>query len=164
MDECRFDNWTRMLGALRDRRAALKGLTAAAAALVSLARADLGFAAEDDVLVEGCRLSGEKCSKNKNCCSNLCSGRGRKKKRRKNRRDEDGNRNRRRDRRREGECKCRGNGSNCRKDAACCRGFCDKNDGRCRCVPSNDTCNKDSDCCRGECRADNQGNRFCKAG
>ena len=62
MDDCRFDNWTRMLGALQDRRAALKEMVAAGVALVALARADLGFA-QDDVLIEGCRLSGDPCSR-----------------------------------------------------------------------------------------------------
>ena len=44
MDDCRFDNWTRLLGALQDRRAALKEMMAAGVALTALARADLGFA------------------------------------------------------------------------------------------------------------------------
>ena len=35
MDECRFDNWTRMLGALQDRRAALW-------AVLDAARGDAG--------------------------------------------------------------------------------------------------------------------------
>ena len=84
MDECRFDNWTRLLGGLQDRRAALRELVGAGAALVALARADLGFAAEDDVLIEGCRLSGEGCSRNKQCCSNKCNRHRRKKKKKNN--------------------------------------------------------------------------------
>ena len=32
MDECRFDNWTRMLGALQDRRAAVRELAGAGVA------------------------------------------------------------------------------------------------------------------------------------
>ena len=62
MDDCRFDNWTRMLGALQDRRAALKEMVAAGVALVALARADLGLA-QDEALIEGCGLSGDPCSK-----------------------------------------------------------------------------------------------------
>jgi hypothetical protein len=37
MDDCRFDNWTRMLGAIQDRRLALKEAVSAGVALVSLA-------------------------------------------------------------------------------------------------------------------------------
>ena len=160
MDNCRFDNWTRMLGTIRDRRTALKEFTGASAALVALARADLGFAAQDDVLVEGCRLSGERCKRNNNCCSGVCDRKRRKKKKN---RDEGGN-GKRRNKKGDGECKCLDNGKSCRKDAACCKGRCDQSDGRCRCTPANDTCNKDTDCCRGKCVADNQGNKFCKAG
>lgn len=163
MDDCRFDNWTRMLGKLQDRRTALKELAGAGVALAALARADLGFAQEDDVLIEGCRLSGDGCSRNKQCCSEDCAGRKRKKRRRN---DRDGNDNRRRRRDRDtGTCRCRGNGKTCTKDAACCEGRCDPNDGRCRCVGANGTCNLDSDCCgRRVCQADDQGNMFCKGG
>ena len=84
MDDCRFDNWTRMLGALQDRRAALKEMAAAALALTALARADLGFAQEEDALVEGCRLSGDECSRKSQCCSNICHGRRRRRRRRDN--------------------------------------------------------------------------------
>jgi hypothetical protein len=155
MDECRFDNLTRMMAGLKDRRAALRDMTGAGLALVSLAKADLGLAAADDVLVEGCRLSGEKCDKDHQCCSGDCRG-GKKKKKKKN--DKNGKKNRRK----EGECRCRGEGDSCSKDAACCRGYCHPNDGRCRCIPDNTTCNRDQDCCRGTCKADKNGNRFCK--
>ena len=74
MDECRFDNLARMMAGLKDRRAALRDMTGAGLALVSLAKADLGLAAEDEVLIEGCRLSGEKCDRDKQCCSNDCRG------------------------------------------------------------------------------------------
>lgn len=141
------------MAGLKDRRAALRDMTGAGLALVSLARADLGLAAEDDVLVEGCRLSGEKCDKNHQCCSGDCKGSKKKKKK-----DKNGKKRRRK----QGECKCRGEGSSCSKDAACCRGYCNKNDGRCRCVPNNSTCNKDSDCCKGSCKKDKNGNYFCK--
>jgi hypothetical protein len=147
MDECRFDNWTRMLGAIQDRRTALKDVVAAGAALVSLARLDLGLAQEDEVTIEGCRLTGNRCDRNKQCCSNKCN-----RKRRKRRKHKDGDHKRRR-RRSTGTCGCLGNGKKCRKDAACCKGRCDVNDRRCRCVPANDLCNKDSDCCgRRNCR------------
>lgn len=160
MDECRFDNWTRMLGALQNRRAALKEMVATGAALVALARADLGFAQEEDALIEGCRLSGDPCSRKKQCCSNICKGR----RRRRRRDDRDGDRNRRRDRD-SGTCGCRGNGKSCTKDAACCGGRCDPNDGVCRCVGANGVCNVDSDCCsRRICQTDDQGNKFCKGG
>jgi hypothetical protein len=162
MDECRFDNLTRMFGAIRDRRTAVKTLVAAGAALVSLAKAEFGIAAQDDVLIEGCRLTGERCDRDKQCCSDDCN---RKRKKRKRNRDRDGDgRRRRRDRRGSGECRRRGNGKACRKDAACCRGRCDPIERRCRCVPANDICNKDDDCCdRRRCVEDgNTGQKFCK--
>lgn len=154
MDECRFDNWTRLIAGLRDRRVALKEMAGAGIALVSLARADLGLAADDDVLVEGCRLAGDSCSRNSQCCSDFCKGR-----RGKRKKNDRGGKNRRR--RESGECRCLGNGKSCSKDAACCRGFCDRNDNRCRCAPEGATCNNDSDCCKGTCREDRQGNFFC---
>ena len=126
MDECRFDNLTRMMAGLKDRRAALRDMTGAGLALVSLARADLGLAAEDDVLIEGCRLSGEKCDKDHQCCSNDCRG-AKKKKKKKN--DKNGNK---KNRRKEGECRCKGEGDSCSKDAARSRGYSNKTDGRCR--------------------------------
>jgi hypothetical protein len=155
MDECRFDNLTRMMAGLKDRRTALRDMTGAGLALVSLAKADLGLAAEDDVLVEGCRLSGEKCDKDHQCCSNDCRG-GKRKKKKKN--DKNGKKNRRK----EGECRCRGEGDSCNKDSACCRGRCNQNDGRCRCISDNGICSRDQDCCRGSCKEDKNGNRFCK--
>lgn len=152
MDECRFDNLTRMVAGLKDRRAALREMTGAGLALVTLAKADLGLAAEGDVLVEGCRLSGEKCDKNNQCCSGDCRG-GKKKKKKKNGK---------KSRRREGECRCRGEGDSCNKDSACCRGRCNTNENRCRCIGENQLCTKDQDCCKGTCRSDNKGNSFCK--
>ncbi|MCC7022927.1 MAG: hypothetical protein IT338_08875 [Thermomicrobiales bacterium] len=148
MDDCRFDNLTRMLGGLQDRRSALRTLTGAGAALISLARADLGLAADDDVLIEGCRLTGERCKRNNNCCSGVCKGR--------KKHDKNGKK------KREGECKCLGNGKKCKKDAACCKGFCDPKDNRCRCVGSNQTCNKDSDCCGNRKCVSNGATRVCK--
>jgi hypothetical protein len=152
MDICRFDNLTRMVAGLKDRRAALREMTGAGLALATLARADLGLATEDDILVEGCRLSGEKCKKNHQCCSGDCRGRKKKK------RNKDGKKRKRR----EGECRCRGEGDSCKKDSACCRGYCKKSENRCRCVPENGICARDQDCCRGRCRSDNKGNKYCK--
>ncbi|MCA9877929.1 MAG: hypothetical protein KC442_09105, partial [Thermomicrobiales bacterium] len=60
------------------------------------------------------------------------------------------------------ECRCKGQGGNCSRDAACCRGYCNQNEGRCRCVPNNATCNKSQDCCKGSCKEDKNGNKFCK--
>src|SRR5262249_36318768 len=133
----------------------------AGAALASLARADLGFAAEDDVLIEGCRLSGEGCSRNKQCCSNKCN-RHRHKKKHRNDTTNNGHRHHHH-KKNTGECQCLDTGKSCRKDAACCRGYCDKNAFECKCVPSNESCHSDNDCCRGHCVTDNQGNKFCKA-
>jgi hypothetical protein len=158
MDECRFDNWTKMFGGILDRRTALKQVAGAGVALMALARVELGLAQDEEVGIEGCRLSGESCDRHKQCCSNKCKGR----KRRRRRRNEDDRRRRRRREDRSGTCRCLGNGANCNKDAACCRGRCDPNERRCRCVPPNDICTKDDDCCRGSCQADDQGNRFCK--
>jgi hypothetical protein len=163
MDECRFDNWTRMLGALQDRRVALKEMVAAAVALTALARADLGFAQEEDALIEGCRLTGDPCSRDRQCCSNDCKGRRRRSRRRDKR---DGDRRRRRDRdRNDGTCGCRGNGKSCTRDAACCGGRCDPFDNVCRCVGANGICNVDGDCCGSRiCETDANGNKFCKGG
>ena len=121
MDECRFDNWTRMLGALQDRRVAVKELAAVGAALASLAKLDLGLAQEDEVSIEGCRGGGVSCRRNRQCCSGRCHRRGRNRRRRKDDRD-----NNKRNRRREddGTCRCQGNGKPCNKDAACCKGRC----------------------------------------
>ena len=160
MDDCRFDNWTRMVSAMRDRRAALKEMASAGLALLALARADLGFAADDDVLIEGCRLTGERCKRNKNCCSSKCH-----RKRHKKRRKHDQNNNNRKHRRkeREGQCQCLSNGKKCSKDAACCKGHCDPNEKKCRCVPANDRCNKDADCCSNrKCVPDGTGFKVCK--
>lgn len=154
---------TRMLGRLRDRRTALRDVAAAGLAVISLARADLGLAADDDVLLEGCRFTGEHCKRNNNCCSNKCH-RKRRKKKRKNRDGGGGgnNRNRRRrDRKGDGTCQCLKHGKSCNKDAACCKGRCDPNERRCRCIPANDVCNRDEDCCSGRRCVDRGGRKVC---
>lgn len=156
MDDCRFDNLTRMLGGMQDRRSSLRTLAGAGVALISLARADLGLAVDDDVLIEGCRLTGERCSKHKQCCSNKCD-----RKRRKKRGHDAGDKNHRRNKN-DGECRCSRNGKHCTKDAACCKGFCDQKDNRCRCVGANNTCNKDEDCCGNRKCVSNGANKVCK--
>jgi hypothetical protein len=151
MDRCRFDNLTRLLGATRDRRSAVKSLAGAGAAMLALARADLGLAQDDDVLVEGCRVPGEECKHNRQCCSNRCHRRRRRKK---------GGDNRKR--RRDGECKCLKQGRRCSKDAACCKGRCHPTERRCRCVPRAELCGKNEDCCDGRvCRDDGTGSKVC---
>jgi hypothetical protein len=140
-----------MLGGIQGRRSALRQLAGAGAALVSLARADLGLAAGDDVLAEGCRLTGERCKRNNNCCSGSC------KRHRKKHGKNDKGKNKR-----EGKCKCLGNNKKCKKDAACCKGYCDQKENRCKCTPANQTCNKDSDCCSSRKCVSNGNTRVCK--
>jgi len=124
MDDCRFDNWTRMLGAPKDRRTALKGMAGAGAALLGLARAELGFAQDGDVVIEAaCRGTNAECNRNNQCCSEDCSGR------------------------RNGTCRCLRFGKSCRsgEDAACCNGRC--TNGECKCVGNRGACGSDPDCC-----------------
>jgi hypothetical protein len=138
-----------MLGALQDRRVAVKELAATGAALVALARADLGLAQEDDVIAEGCRGGGVSCRRNNQCCSGKCK---RKRRKKRNRNDNDNRKRRKKD---DGVCRCLGNGKSCNKDAACCKGRCDPDSKRCRCIPRNDICNRDDDCCgKAVCRSD----------
>ena len=152
MDECRFDNWTRMLGALQGRRAAVKELAAAGAALAALAKLDLGLAQEDEVSIEGCRGGGASCGRNNQCCSKKCNRKGKRNRRKNDRKNDRDKKGRRRD---DGVCRCQGNGKPCRKDAACCRGRCDQNSRRCRCIPRNDLCQSNQDCCgRASCVSD----------
>lgn len=154
MNDCRFDNLTRMFGTIRTRRSAVTQLAGASAALLALARADLGLAAEGEVSVEGCRLTGESCGRDNQCCSNDCR-RSRRKKRDRDEGGKGGKKNR-------GVCKCRGNGKSCNKDAACCRGRCDDRDKVCRCIPANDICNRDDDCCGGRKCVGDGDQKFCK--
>ncbi len=156
MDDCRFDNWTRMLGKLQDRRAALKEMAGAGAALVALARADLGLAqelgAEGDVGALACGFTNETCSRASQCCSGKCSNstkrnctkkKGKKKKCRNDNVD--------------GVCGCRDSGESCSVAASCCRGICSSS-GTCRCSVDGDRCNTSDDCCnRNPCNGG-----FCK--
>jgi hypothetical protein len=163
VDDCRFDNWTRMVAGKSDRRTAVMGLAGGAAALLTLVRAELGIAQESGVDLEAeCRDNGDRCRRDNNCCSLNC-------KLRRNRRG--GGRNRRS---RRGKCQCSGAGERCQRDLGCCAGICrngncdcgddgdfcgDDNDccarrcdnGRCRCARRNDRCDNDRACCSGRC-------------
>jgi hypothetical protein len=119
MDDCRFDNWTRMFGARKDRRTALKGLAGTGTALFALARAELGLAQTGDVVIEAaCFVPGEECNRDNQCCSDKCS---------------------------HGECKCVDFGKSCQRDAGCCFGRC--TNGECKCVGNLGSCNDTKDCC-----------------
>jgi len=77
-----------------------------------------------------CKPKGEKCDKNKDCCSKDCKQPANGKK---------------------GKCRCLKHGTVCEGlgSEACCSGFCTQNDGpkqRC-CVLYDKKCGKDSDCC-----------------
>jgi hypothetical protein len=136
MDDCRFDNWTRMVAGTSDRRTAVAGLAGGAAALLSLARAELGIAQEGDIALEAdCRVNGARCRRDGNCCSLKCQVRGR--------------RNRRR--RRRGKCVCAGQGANCQRDRGCCSGIC--RSGNCDCGNKGDFCSNDADCCSRRCES-----------
>ena len=124
MDDCRFDNWTRGLAGTTDRRAAVRGLAAGAAALLTLARAELGFAQEADVTLEkNCKGDDAKCKRDNDCCSKKCK---------------------------RGRCTCAGQGASCKRDNGCCSGIC--RNGSCACGDKGDFCNNDSDCCSKKCR------------
>lgn len=124
MDDCRFDNWTRMFGEEADRRTAVKGVAGGAAALLTLAKAQLGLAQEADVTLDAnCKGNNSKCSKDKDCCSKKCK---------------------------KGKCKCAGAGAGCKRDNGCCSGTC--RSGKCECGNKGDRCNNDSDCCSKNCR------------
>jgi hypothetical protein len=155
METCRFDNWTRMFGALRSRRAALAEIAAAGGTLFALARLDLGLAAESDVAIEDCRLTDAECTRKSQCCSEICSGF------QKDKRDRKGggknNRNNRREKR-VGTCRCRRGGQSCTRSSACCKGWCDPNSLICSCVPNGGLCNDNEDCCSPrQCRDDGSG-------
>lgn len=128
MDDCRFDNWTRTIGGTADRRSAVKGMAAGAAALLTLAKAQLGLAQDADVTLDAtCKGNKAKCRKDQECCSKKCK---------------------------KGKCKCAGEGAACKRDNGCCSGTCRNSDGRgkCECGNKGDFCNNDSDCCSNFCR------------
>lgn len=143
MDDCRFDNWTRMISGQTNRRAVVSGLAGGAAALLTLVRAELGIAQDADVAIEAnCKGNDAKCSKDKECCSKKCRKKGR--------------------RGRNGKCECAGAGQGCKRDQGCCSGKC--NGTQCVCGDKGDFCRKDGDCCSnvcasGRCNCIKQGNR-----
>ena len=128
MDDCRFDNWTRLV----DRRTAAKGVAGgAAAALLTLTRTQLGIAQGDDVDIQAdCRVNDAKCRRDNECCSNKCQVKGRKRKKR-------------------GKCVCAGQSAKCQRDRGCCSGVC--RSGKCDCGDKGDFCSNDSDCCSRRC-------------
>lgn len=67
MENCRFEGLTRQIGAARGRRDALKILLGTAAASVPV----LGLMIEDSLaskLAQGCRIAGQRCNDDKDCC------------------------------------------------------------------------------------------------
>ena len=138
MDDCRFDNWTRMVAGKRDRRTTVMGIAGGAAALLTLARAELGIAQESDVDLEAeCRDNGERCRRDSNCCSVNCKVRRRR-----------GGRGRTR-RSRRGRCQCAQQGDRCKRDIGCCSGIC--RTGNCDCGLQGEFCSSDNDCCSNNC-------------
>jgi hypothetical protein len=135
VDDCRFDNWTRLV-ATSDRRTAVRGIAGSMAALALLARANLGLAEDTVVLEANCKGTGGKCKQNKQCCSKKCN--------------------------KKGKCVCAGAGAGCKRDNGCCSGKCKGT--QCVCGDKGDLCKNDSDCCskdcaNGHCRCVKQGNR-----
>src|SRR5262249_21293378 len=122
MDSCRFDNWTRMFGARRSRRAAFAELAVAGGSLLTLARFDLGLAAESDVPVADCRLTNDDCTRDSQCCSQICEGL---KKKNQNNNGGGKHHHHNNNQKRTGTCRCLRGGQGCTKSSACCRGQCD---------------------------------------
>jgi hypothetical protein len=124
MDGQRFDTVSRWLATPDSRRATVRGLAAAALAL-GLGRLGLEEAAAK------CQKVGQKCAKNKECCSKLCKG---------------------------GKCKCRAQGDPCDAWEDCCTGLiCNKAKGStCQpwhlpnlCLHTGSFCSETADCCKG---------------
>jgi hypothetical protein len=73
MDDCRFENWMRIVAGKSDRRTAVITLAGGAPAALTLARAELGIAQESNVALEAdCRVNGGTCGKDHDCCSGSC--------------------------------------------------------------------------------------------
>jgi hypothetical protein len=123
VDNCRFDNLTRVIAEQADRRTAVKRFAGGLAALAALARAELG-SAQDVTIQSGCTLNGDNCRRARECCSKNCRNK---------------------------ECQCAGFGNDCRADAGCCKGSC--NNGTCKCISngSSKSCNVSGDCCSKNC-------------
>ena len=124
MDAQRFDAVGKWLATCDNRRSTLRGLAIGALA-IGLGRLSLEEAAAK------CKAVGQKCDKNKDCCSNLCKG---------------------------GKCKCRALGDHCDAWSDCCTGlFCSQTHGNtCQtlqlpslCYPSGSFCTETADCCHG---------------
>jgi hypothetical protein len=125
LDDCRFDNLTRIMAGESDRRTTVRKLAAGAAALAMLARAELGLAEGADVALEAnCKGNNAKCKKDKDCCSKKCTNKG--------------------------KCQCAGNNAPCKRDNGCCSGTCKS--GKCECGDKGDYCKNNSDCCSKTCR------------
>src|SRR3954468_978079 len=108
MDDCRFDNLTRVIAEQADRRTAVKRFTGGLAALAALARVELGFAQGGDVGIEvNCTPPGHGCKKSNQCCSLNCK---------KKKKHHGG--------KKKGKCKCVGAGHSCKADIGCCKGVC----------------------------------------
>jgi hypothetical protein len=130
MDNCRFDNLTRMVAARADRRTAVKAFAGGLATLATMARIELGFAQEGDVGTEiRCKSTGLQCRRDSQCCSLSCKKRKRTSKR--------------------GRCRCVGRGDACKADVGCCTGVC--RSGKCACGNTDDFCTGDNDCCSNSC-------------
>lgn len=73
MDKERFDAITRGLTCGSSRRAALRSLAGGFAAVVGLSRLTADDA-EASATIKGCRPPGQRCDKDKSCCTNHCRG------------------------------------------------------------------------------------------
>ncbi|HEU5434586.1 MAG TPA: hypothetical protein VFU81_23130, partial [Thermomicrobiales bacterium] len=71
MDPRRFEELSRRFAAATDRRAAL---AAVVGSLALVADAGGERAAEAGVPIVHCKIPGQKCSKDKTCCSRHCNG------------------------------------------------------------------------------------------
>jgi hypothetical protein len=120
MDQNDFGRLTRQVAAAPSRRAALRLVAAgAAAALVPVLgerRATAQRVTPDSQIVTGCRLVGQRCDGDTNCCSNHCANK---------------------------RCRCLGKGASCLVDpghglpplpvkANCCTSKCSKHDHKCK--------------------------------
>ncbi|HEU5430364.1 MAG TPA: hypothetical protein VFU81_01805 [Thermomicrobiales bacterium] len=120
MDQDRFGILTRQMAVAPNRRAALRLMAAGVAAAVApvlgarLAAADAVTPAS--AIVKGCKLPGQRCSGDKNCCGNHCAHQ---------------------------RCRCINKGGSCLValggglpplpvHALCCRNKCSKHDHKCR--------------------------------
>ena len=73
MDDCRFENWMRIVAGKSDRRTAVMALAGGAPAPLTLARAERGIAQGSDVALEAdCRVNGGIFGKDNDYCSGSC--------------------------------------------------------------------------------------------